>query len=318
MPPYQTVDIESKKFSIKKHKLIRSYYVNRALVFMFVPVLIYYVIFHYMTMYGLVISFKDFRVMDGIMASPWVGLEHFREVLGNSEFWGVFKNTIILSSLKLLLNFPAPIILALLLNEVRGAFFKKTVQTITYMPHFLSWVVLSGVVINFLSPSIGPVNMIIKALGYDPIYFVADRNWFRTVLVGSEIWKGIGWGSIVYLAALSGVDTELYEAAVLDGAGRFKQTIHVTLPAISNMIVIMLILAVGKLLNDDFDQVFNLYNPAVYSVGDVVSTYTYRQGLVNMQYSYSTTVGLFKNVLAFTLIVLTNQIAKKFSDYGLW
>lgn len=299
-------------------QLINKYIKNKALFFMFVPGLIYYIVFHYMPMYGLIISFKDFRFLDRIMGSPWVGFRHFEMIFKNEEFWGVFKNTLVISGLKLVFNFPAPIILALLLNEVRNIYFKKAIQTISYLPHFLSWVVLSGIVINFLSPSTGPINMLLSALGMKPVFFVGSNGWFRQVLVGSAMWKEVGWGTIVYLAALAGVNPELYEAAVLDGAGRLKQTIHVTLPSIAPVIVIMFIFAVGGIVNDDFDQVFNMYNHAVYRVGDVLSTYIYRVGLENMLYSYSAAVGLFKNAIAFTLIVITNQISKKFSDYGLW
>ena len=297
---------------------IKKYIKYKALVLMFIPGLIYYIIFHYMPMYGLIISFKDFRILDGVMASPWVGLKHFKTVFGSDDFWVVFKNTLVISGLKLIFNFPAPIIFALLLNEVKNMQFKKTVQTISYMPHFLSWVVLAGIVVNFLSPSTGPINMILKVFGAKPIYFVADRNWFRKVLILSAIWKEVGWGTIIYLAALSNINLELYEAAVLDGANRFKQTIYVTLPSISSVIIIMFIFAVGAIVNDDFDQIFNLYNPAVYSVGDVLSTYIYRMGLENMQYSFSTAVGLFKNTISFTLIIITNYLSKRYSDYGLW
>jgi len=309
---------KSEVLAVGKDSTIKKYIKYRALVLMFIPGLIYYLIFHYMPMYGLIISFKDFRIIDGIMASPWVGLKHFKTVFGSDDFWIVFKNTLVISGLKLIFNFPAPIIFALLLNEVKNIHLKKTVQTISYMPHFLSWVVLAGIVVNFLSPSTGPINMILKAFGAKPIYFVADRKWFREVLVLSAIWKEVGWGTIIYLAALSNINLELYEAAVLDGANRFKQTIHVTLPSISPVIIIMFIFAVGAVVNDDFDQIFNLYNPAVYSVGDVLSTYIYRMGLENMQYSFSTAVGLFKNTISFTLIIITNYLSNKFSDYGLW
>ncbi len=299
-------------------RFMHSVKVNKALLIMLIPGLVYYALFCYAPMYGLQISFKDFRIMDGIAASPWAGLKYYEMALANSEFWRVFKNTLIISGLKLLINFPAPIILALLLNEVRAIRFKKVVQTVSYLPHFLSWVVLAGVIGTFLSPSTGPINGLLVQLGIKPIYFVADKNWFRPILVILSLWKEVGWSSIIYLAALSSVDPELYEAAMLDGAGRFKQTIHITLPAISNVIVIMLIFAVGGIVNDDFDQIFNLYTPAVYSVGDVLSTYVYRIGLEGMQYSYSTAIGLFKNVIAFVLIITTNYLSGKFSDYGLW
>ena len=188
----------------------------------------------------------------------------------------------------------------------------------SYLPHFISWVVLSGVLINFLSPSTGAINMIIKAFGGEPIFFTGNPETFRPVLVLSSLWKEVGWGTIIYLAALTGVDTQLYEAARLDGAGRFKQTIYITLPSISNVVVISLIMAVGKVINDDFDQIYNLYNPAVYSVSEVIATYVYKMGLEQAMYSYSTAVGLFKNVISLLLVIMTNMLAKKIGDYGLW
>lgn len=311
-------DIYKPTMSQKLSAFLRSIKVNKALLIMLIPGLIYYFVFCYMPMYGLTISFKDFRILDGINASPWVGFKYYKMVFSSPEFWRVFKNTLVISGLKLLINFPAPIILALLLNEVRVMKFKKIVQTVSYLPHFLSWVVLAGVVQTILSPSTGPINALLVKFGFDSVYFVADKEWFRPILVITSLWKEVGWGSIIYLAALSSVDAELYEAAMLDGAGRFKQTLHITLPSISNVIVIMFIFAVGGVVNDDFDQIFNLYTPAVYSVGDVLSTYVYRVGLEGMQYSYSTAIGLFKNVIAFALIVLTNYLSGKFSDYGLW
>ena len=297
---------------------LKTYKMHRALLLMMIPGMLYYLLFHYKPMYGLLIAFKDYRILDGVMASPWAGLKYFKMAFGSDEFWRVFKNTLILSGYKLIFTFPAPIILALMLNEVRCLKFKKVVQTMTYMPHFISWVVLAGVIINFLSPSVGPINMIIKAMGFEPIYFMGDKKYFRGILVISSIWKEVGWGTIIYLAALSNVDTQLYEAAVLDGAGRFRQTISVTLPAIANVIVIMLIMQVGKIINDDFDQIYNMYNPAVYSVADVLSTYIYKMGLEQAMYSFSTAVGLFKNVIAFALVLMTNAISNRVSDYGLW
>lgn len=304
---------------VKRKKSIFSKYLKyKALFIMFIPAIVYYIVFHYAPMYGVIIAFKDYKILKGIMSSQWVGLKYFKLALSAPDFWAVFKNTIIISGYKLLFGFPAPIILALLFNEVRNMRFKKVIQSITYIPHFLSWVVLSGIIINFLSPSTGPINMLRIALGLKPVFFVADYRWFRTVLVASSLWKEVGWGTIVYLAALAGVNPELYEAASLDGAGKLRQIINVTLPAISSVIVIMFIFAVGGIINDDFDQIFNLYNSAVLNVGDVISTYVYRQGLVSMQYSYSAAVGLFKNVIAFALILFTNFVSRKFSDYGLW
>lgn len=299
-------------------QFVRSVTIHKALLFMMIPGILFYLLFCYKSMYGLLIAFKDYKLISGVFASPWAGLKYFDMAFSSTEFWRAFKNTLIISGYKLIIGFPAPIILALLLNEVRNLKFKKAIQTMTYMPHFLSWVVLAGVLSNFLSPSIGPINMIIRLFGGEPIFFLADANKFRSVLVLSSIWKEVGWGTIVYLAALSGVDVQLYEAAALDGAKKIRQTIHITLPAITNVIVIMLIMTVGKIINDDFDQIYNLYNPAVYSVSEVIATYVYKVGLEGAMYSYATAVGLFKNVIALFLVIITNAAAKRVGDYGLW
>lgn len=309
---------KGKNTKTKAREKLKPVIRHKALLIMLIPGLIYYIIFHYKPMYGLLIAFKDYRLLDGVMGSPWAGLKYFKMVFQNAEFWRVFKNTLILSAYKLIFAFPAPIILALMLNEVRSLKFKKTVQTLTYLPHFISWVVLAGVVINFLSPSTGPISMISKAMGHDVIHLMGEKKYFRAVLIVSGIWKEVGWGTIVYLAALTNVDVQLYEAAVLDGAGRIRQTFSVTLPAIANVIIIMLILHVGRIINDDFDQIYNMYNPAVYSVADVMSTYIYKMGLEQAMYSFSTAIGLFKNVISFALVFMTNAISKKVSDYGLW
>ena len=314
-----TVALKNKNgIKTKRWDKLRPIKRHKELLIMLIPGLLYYIFFHYKPMYGLLIAFKDYRLLDGVMGSPWAGLKYFEMVFQNDEFWRVFKNTLILSAYKLIFAFPAPIILALLLNEVRNLHFKRAVQTLTYLPHFISWVVLAGVVINFLSPSTGPISMISKALGHDVIHIMGEKKYFRAVLVITGIWKDVGWGSIVYLAALTNVDVQLYEAAVLDGAGRLRQTISITLPAIANVVVIMLILQVGKIINDDFDQIYNMYNPAVYSVAEVLSTYIYKIGLEQAMYSYSTAVGLFKNVISFALVLMTNTISKRVSDYGLW
>ena len=285
---------------------------------MFIPAVAVYLVFCYTPMYGIIIAFKDYKILSGILGSEWVGFANFRRAFANPDFFRVFANTVIISTYKLIFGFPAPIILAVCLNELRNLAFKKTVQTISYMPHFISWVVLGGIFINFLSPSTGIINYAIKALGGKPINFLADIRWFRTVLVTSSIWKSVGWSSVIYLAAISGVNTEMYDSAAIDGANRFKQIIHVTLPSITQVIVIQFIFAVGSIVGDDFDQIFNLYNSTVYSVGDVLSTYVYRQGLEQMKYSYSTAVGIFRMSIAFMLILMTNAAAKRVSDYGLW
>jgi putative aldouronate transport system permease protein len=305
----------------KRNKLeekIYIYWKYRYLVLLFLPAMIYYIIFHYAPLYGIQIAFKNFISIRGIVNSPWVGLNNFKLLFSMGSFKEVFRNTIIISFLKLLFGFPAPIIFAILLNEIRALKFKKVVQTISYLPHFVSWVILGGLFLQFLSPSTGPINILLKSLGMQPIYFLADKFWFRPVLVMTSIWKGVGWGSIIYLASLSGIDPQLYEAAEIDGAGRFRKAISITLPSLVPVITIMLIFSVGGIVKDDFDQIFNLYNAAVYSVADVLSTYTYRIGLIEMRFSFSTAVGLFTNVISFVLIIITNAITKYVNEYGLW
>ena len=288
-----------------------------ALSLMLLPVIIYYIVFHYAPMYGVIIAFKNYSFSRGIIGSPWAGLANFKRMFASASFFEVFRNTLLISFYKLITGFPAPVVFAILLNELKNAKFKKTVQTISYLPHFLSWVILGGMFIQLLALS-GPVNIMLSKLGISPVYFLGDVKYFRSVLVVTSLWKSIGWGSIIYLAALTGIDPQLYEAAKIDGAGKFKQILHVTLPALVPVITIMFIFSVGSIINDDFDQIFNLYNEAVYSVGDVISTYNYRIGLLNSEYSYSTAVGLFKNIISVVLIVSTNFIAKKYNDYGIW
>jgi len=304
----------------KNTQVLRSLRRNKSLLIMLILPVTYYLIFHYGPMYGAQIAFKDYKLLKGIWGSKWVGLENFKLMFENPSFRRVFLNTLIISFLKLIFGYPAPIIFAILLNEVYHVKFKKTIQTVTYLPHFISWVVLAGLFRTFLSPSLGPINIFLKAIGRQPIFFIADPKWFRTVLVTTSIWKGFGWGSIVYLAAISSVDQEQYEAATIDGANRYQRALYITLPSIIPVITITFIFAVGGIINDDFNQIYNFLNDAVLSVGDVISTYTYRRGLISYEYSYASAVGLFKNVIGFILIIITNFISKKVSDneYGIW
>ncbi len=303
---------------IRKEGLFQQYWRNRYLVLLFLPAFIYFLIFKYGPMGGIVMAFQKYYPLKGIMGSEWIGLENFERLLTGPYFRRVFKNTLIISGYKLIFGFPAPIILALLMNEVRHVKFKKTVQTISYLPHFLSWVVLAGIFLEFLSPSRGPINILLINMGLEPIFFFADESIFRGLLVSTQIWQSIGWGSIVYVAAISGIDPQLYEVAEIDGAGRFKKIWHITLPSIAPVIIVMFIFACGSIINDNFEQIYNFLNPKVLSVGEVISTYTYREGLLRMDYGYSTAVGLFKNIIAFTLVVLANKIARRTSDYSLW
>ncbi|MDQ0878950.1 putative aldouronate transport system permease protein [Paenibacillus sp. V4I3] len=296
----------------------RLYKKNKYLFLLLAPVLIWYAIFHYGPMYGIQLAFKDFYMMKGIWGSPWVGFKHFHYLFAMSpDFWKIMRNTVVISFYHIAFGFPAPIILALLLNEVRISVFKKIAQTISYLPHFLSWVVIGGIMITLLSPSTGVVNYIIEQLGFKPIYFLGNESYFRFTLVASGIWKEIGWGTIIYLAALAGVDLQLYEAAVLDGANRWKQTVHITIPSILPVITILLILRVGGVLDAGFDQILTLYSPAVYDKADVLDTYVYRVGLQNFQFSLTAAVGLFKNVIAVVLVLMTNYIVKKMGQEGI-
>jgi putative aldouronate transport system permease protein len=287
---------------------MRKVFKFRYLYIMLIPGLIYFFVFKYIPIYGLLIAFKDYKFKLGIMGSEWIGLENFKLMFSYESFWEVFKNTIILSFARIIFSFPAPIILAIFLNEIKNIIFKRTIQTISYLPHFVSWVVLGGLFLQFLSPSIGPINVILKSMGIKPIYFMADNAWFRQVLVVTFIWKNAGWGSIIYLAALSNIDPQLYDSAHIDGANRMQRIIHITVPSLAPVITIMLIFEMGKIINDNFDQIFNMYNPAVYKVADVISTYTYRVGLVEMKYSMSTAIGLYKNIISFSMIIMAKAL----------
>ena len=295
---------------VKKHKLH---------LIMILPVLAQFIIFKYLPLYGILLAFKDYRILQGIGESPWVGFYNFQRLFSSLEFARVFKNTIVLAALNFAFGFPAPIILALMINELRAPRFKRISQTLSYLPHFISWVILAGIFMELLSPSRGPINALLKAMGLSPIFFLGDPAWFRPTLVITNIWKSVGWGSIVYLAALGGINEELYDAARVDGCGRFKRIIHVTIPGILPVIVIMLILASGNLVSDNFDQVFNLQNDGVINnVGDVLGTYIYRQGIKNLDYSFSTALELFRNIISLVLVLTTNKISKLVGEYGLW
>lgn len=285
------------------------------------PGLLYYLIFHYIPMFGIIIAFKDvnpFEGVQGIFTAKWVGFKHFINFFNSYYFWNVLGNTLAISLQKLILGFPAPIILALLLNEINNVYFKRVVQTISYMPHFISMVVMAGLVTTVLSTNGGLVNEILKLMGREPIFFLGEPKYFRAILVFSHIWKEVGWGSIIYLAAITSIDQEQYEAAIIDGANKFQRMWYITIPGILHIVTIMLILEVGGLLNAGFEQVLLLYSPPVYKVADIIDTYVYREGLISLKYSYSTAVGLFKSVVALILIVSTNFLAKKFDQQGIW
>ncbi|MFK7694146.1 ABC transporter permease [Paenibacillus sp. HJGM_3] len=282
------------------------------------PALIGFFIFDYLPMYGIILAFKDYRFVDGIIGSPWVGLQHFEQFFSDIFFWRILKNTLIISSLHIVFGFPAPIILALLFNELANKRFKMAVQTISYLPHFMSWVILAGIMVEVLSPSRGALNYLITLFGGKPIYFLADTDYFVGVLVASHVWQSIGWGSVVYLAGIAGINQDQFESAKIDGATRLQQMRYITIPSLVPIMTILFILSIGGIMNAGFNQIFNLYSPAVYSVADVIDTYVYRVGLIETKYGFSTAVGLFKNVIGLILVLGTNYIVKRFNEYGIW
>lgn len=291
---------------------------DRTYVLLFAPVLLYYILFKYVPMFGIVISFMDYNLFKGISGSPWVGLKYYRQFFENRDALVIIKNTVLLGGYKLLFGFPAPIILALLLNELRSKLYKRFVQTVSYAPYFLSTVVVSSMMVMFLSPSTGLINRAIGWLGFPAVAFLQKPEWFRTIYVSSEIWQQVGWGSILYLAAMTAIDPQLYEAAKMDGAGRWKQTWHVTLPGIAPAIVIMFILQIGHVLEIGFEKVFLLSNAATYDTSDIISTYVYRTGILQGGFSYATAIDLFMGVIGFLLVYASNQISRRLGDTSLW
>lgn len=298
-------------------RLYRCIRANKSLYLMILPVLLYYFLFCYKPMYGAIIAFKNFMPGRGIANSPWVGLQNFTDFFTSIYCFRVIKNTLVISLVSIIFGFPAPIILALLLNEIQSNAFKKTVQTITYMPHFISLVVVCGMILEFTSNT-GFITYFLHYFGFPLTNMMNHANYFVPVYVISDIWQGIGWGSIIYLAALTGIDPSLYEAAEIDGAGRWKQMLHVTLPGIMSTVVIMLILRMGGIMSVGYEKIILLYNPATYSTADVISSFTYRKGLQDFDWSYSTAVGLFNSAINFVFLVLTNWMSKKFTDSSLW
>ena len=303
------------RFKSPLHKRIKSY---GSLYMIALPGIIFLIVFKYLPMYGIIISFKDFNVVKGILGSDWIGLDNFRTLFSTSDFPIALKNTLILSFYHLVWGFPVPITLALLLNEIRLHLFKRTVQTITYIPHFFSWVVISGIFIDLLSPSTGIVNSFLQLLGIDPVYFMADTRFIRSILVFSNIWKEAGWGTIIYLASITSIDQELYKAAAIDGAGRFRQTLSVTIPSLKSTIIILLIMRLGNIMDGNFEQVLMMYSAPVYNVTDVIDTYVYRQSFVTLQFGLTSAAGLFKAVINCTLLLVSDGIVKRLGGTGMY
>lgn len=287
---------------------------NRYIYLMILPVAIYFVIFKYWPMGWLAIAFKDFKILKGFSGSEWVGLEHFETFFSNPDFLTLISNTLLLNIYSIAFCFTAPILFAVLLNEIKNKSFKKVTQTISYLPHFLSTVVMVSMVMTFLSPSLGVLNSFISSLGFDKINFLSEPQYFRTIMVISGIWQQVGWSSIIYLSALTGIDQSLYEAATVDGANKFKQIWHITLPGIRTTIIIMLILQIGNIMNVNFEKIYLFQNPLNLSVSEMLPTYVYKMGMVNSNYGLATAIGLFNSVISLGLVFVANRVSKKFSE----
>lgn len=290
---------------------------NGILYLMFLPGFLYYFIFAYVPMYGVLMAFQNYEPLNGIWGSEWVGLMHFKDFLTNYYFLKILKNTLVISINCIIFAFPAPIIMALLVNEIKNSVFKKTVQTITYIPHFISLIVICGLIHNFVAED-GLISNFVSIFTGTKENLLNNPACFVPIYVISDIWQGVGWGSIIYLAALLSIDTSLYEAATIDGAGKFKQVIHVTIPGIMPTIIIMFILRMGGILGVGYEKIILLYNPLIYDTADVISTFTYRKGLIDLSWSYSSAVGLFNSVISIIFVTATNAISRKLSETSLW
>jgi len=295
-------------------------YINKKkyLYLLLLPCVVYFAVFNYMPMYGVLIAFKDFNFAKGILHSPWIGFENFRYMFGLSDFYQVFWNSLTLGLMQLVFGFPFPIILALFLNEMRSLAYQRVTQTVIYLPHFISWVIIGGIMVNFLSPSWGVVNLFLGKLGIEPIFFLAETEYFRPLVVLSSMWKEAGWGSIIYLAAIAGINSEQYEAASIDGASRMRKIWHVTLPGIKSTIIVLLILRLGQIMNNGFEQIFVLQNPMNLEVSEVFETYAYHVGIIGGRFSFGTTVGLFTSVIGLIFLLLANRVAKWMKEDGIW
>ncbi len=304
--------------TLKKQALLHKIYRNRYLLLLFLPCLVYYILFKYAPMWGILISFKDFKPFIGFSGSPWAGLKHFRNFFSSPDAWRIIRNTLQLGIYSLAWGFPFPVLFALLLNEVTSLRYKKLAQTVSYMPHFLSAVVVCGMITTFLSPIRGIINQLIGLAGIDPVNFLAQSGYFRTIYVVSDIWQQIGWGAIIYIAAISNVDVQLYEAAMMDGASKWRQIWSITLPCIAPTIVTMLILKTGAILEVGLEKVLLLQNPAIYETADIISTYVYRQGIAGSNMSYATAIGLFSSATNLILLLAANFLAKRFSETSIF
>ncbi len=312
---------------MQKNGLIKSeskkpftYYLNRDkyLYLLLILPVAYFIIFKYAPMYGIVIAFKEYNIFQGVFASPWIGLDAFKEVFRNDDFYRALRNTFLLNGFDLILGFPAPIILAIVINEIRSGWFKRVSQTMLYLPHFLSWVIIGGIVLQIFAPNFGIIDTLLKGIGIKSIPFLTEKWYWVVTYTGVGIWQSAGWGMIIYLAAITGIDAELYEAAEVDGAGRLRKIWSITLPCIKSTIIILFILNIGKISMISFDRPYIIGNPQVKDFSDVISTFVYRVGLQSSRYNIATAVGLFQSVVGLVFLSVTNYIANKSGEQGIW
>lgn len=298
--------------------IIKKIIASKYLLLLFLPCLAYYIIFSYVPMWGVLIAFKNYKLFSGFAASEWIGLKYFRLFFSSPDCFNLIRNTFLLGLYSIFWAFPFPLIFALILNEIKNIRFKKFVQTVSYMPHFLSTVVIVGLVQLFLCPTFGVVNQIIANMGFEKIVFLQESSYFRTIYISSGVWQNLGWDAIIYIAALSNIDPNLYEAAMIDGANRFEKLIYITLPCISPTIITLLILSTGHILSVGFEKTFLLQNPVILSKADVIQTYVWRQGLQQGNFSYGTAIGLFNSAINLFFLIVANTLAKRFSETSLW
>lgn len=285
---------------------------------MLLPAVILTFIYSYIPIMGIAIAFKKYNPMVGFWDSPWIGFDNFKYLLELPGTFQILRNTVFIALLKIILNLIVPVVFALLLNEIRNMKAKKSIQTLVYLPHFLSWIIFGGILIDILSPSEGIINQVINALGFEPVFFLANEKVFPYVVILTDVWKEFGFAAVIYLAALTGVDPSLYEASIVDGANRWKQTLHITIPGILPIIVLMTVLGLGNVLNAGFEQIFVLYSPSVYSTGDIIDTFVYRIGMIDAQFGVATAVGLFKSVVAFVFVSVSYKLADKLLNYRIF
>ena len=328
MSDFENIGIAREKIAFKKSgigpekwraRTWRSLKSTKYLQFLMIAPLIYLIVFHYIPMYGITIAFKEYSIREGILKSPWIGFEMFERFFRYPHFWRIIRNTLVINLYTILFSFPAPIIFALALNEIKSSFTKRFAQTVSFLPHFIATATLVGLMTVMLSPVSGTVNIFLnRVFGIEPIYFMIDPRWFRFLYVGSGIWQNIGWGSIIYLAALSRVDVDLIDAATVDGCTRLRKIWHINIPTISSTIIILLILRLGRIISVGAEKIILMYSPNTYEVADVISSYVFRSGIQDARFAYATAVGLFGTVINLIMLVIANQLAKRFSETSLW